>query len=214
MKFRSETFYKLLPPYLTSIEKGRLESSLSQFHSVDIGTKDINYSSFYAENAPEYLMQGDILHSVKIVDWDDETSDYYSGFSSAMIISNTCDLSTENKRSVNIKQSLVAPVLSLREYFEDLKLAGYSKDQINGCHQVLKQQGYSNLLYLPPKLGSTEDFVVFLDKLVWHPTKSLSQQLTNLEHNRHSTLSLFGFYLLVLKISYHLSRLPEEGDRA
>lgn len=215
-------FERLLPSYLREEGKHRLRKALEQFspnrgevglENLSQSKESIDYSNFFSDISPNYFMQGDMLNSVRIVDWDEEIDDYYSGFSSVMLISNTCDVTQENERSLNYKQSLLAPVISVEEYFADLEDTGYSVDKIKSYHTSLKKQEISNLIYIPRNDINGKEYIVFLDKIIWHPSKTLQKQVKNLEDSRFISLSNFGFYLVILKISYHLCRLPEEVDR-
>jgi hypothetical protein len=212
MSFGKESIENLLPSYLTSTEKGRIKEGLRQFKS---GNKnfDKNYQGFYHLNPPEYWMQGDLLHTVKIVDWDSDEDDYYSAYSPVIMLSNTCDVSSDNVRSINPKQIIVAPVIPLKEYIDDLKSEGFSKSNIDSFCATLRNQEYSNLLYLPKNEVNQKEYLVFLDKILWVAPSQLVIQNNDIADKRFISLSNFGFYLLLTKISFHFCRIPEEKDR-
>lgn len=205
-------FEDLLPFYLTSVEKQRLKIGIEQFVNFETKEKALDYSGFYLKNAPEYLMQSDMLNSVKLVAWDDESKDFVSGFTPSVFVSNTCDVNAENSRSINNKEAMFAPIIELDQYLDDLKSEGYSDAQIASFLNTLKQQDFSNLFYLPKNEKNGKEYIVFFDKISWSPINELIKE-DSLNNIRFISLSNYGFYLFILKLSYHFCRLPEEVDR-
>lgn len=209
MSFRDRHIENFIPNYFNSETKDRLKTGLSDFfYSSD---REKNYSGFYSFEAPAYLMQADILHSIRTIDWDEESQDYFPCFFPAIVISNTCDITDDNIRSTNIKQALLAPFIPVEEYLKDMQVQ-FKTEQIRGFYNSLKRQEHSNLFYLPSNHKNNKDYIVFLDKIYWHPVNSLAQVTKNLEQERFLSLSNWGFYLFLLKLSYHLCRLPEDYD--
>lgn len=205
-------FEDLLPYYLTTVEKQRLKLGVEQFINFETKEKALDYSSFYLKNPPEYLMQSDMLNSVKLVAWDDESKDFVSGFTPSVFVSNTCDVNNDNTRSINNKEAMFAPIIELEQYFNDLRDEGYSSSQITSFHNTLKQQDFSNLFYLPKNEKNGTEYIVFFDKISWSPIDELIKD-ESINNIRFISLSNFGFYLFILKLSYHFCRVPEEIDR-
>ena len=56
-----------------------------------------------------------------------------------------------------------------------------------------------------------EESIVFLDRIVNYPTSSL--KLEDLKMNRIFTLGNYGFYLFLLKLSIHYTRIADKIDR-
>lgn len=215
MDFLSDyKFDELLPPYLSSQEKGRLQKGLEQFIRSSQKNKTPDYSSFFLDESPNYFMQSDILNSVRMISWDTEAKDFRTGFSPAMLISNTCDLSKENIHTINKKEALFAPIIEIKEYCSDLEKEGYKKDHISTFYNTLRKQEFSNLFYIPPNNKNKKDYMVFLDKVSWFPSSELLNDNVELNSLRFISLSNFGYYLFILKLSYHLCRLPEVKDRS
>jgi hypothetical protein len=206
---------QLLPPYLTEIEKGRIKKGLEQFFQPNQNKKtDELYKDFYLENSPKfYLLQSDIINSIKTIGWNEEKEDYYSGYQPAMLVSNSCDVTDDNARSLNQKEALFAPVLPLNEVIKDYEKAGFSSQQINNFCNTLRKQEFSNLFYLPKNHINQKEYLVHLDKIFWHPITSVKKVNKNLQENRFISLSNFGYYLFLVKVSFHICRLPEEIDR-
>ncbi len=212
MDFDINSFVHLFPAYLREPDKDRLRKALGQFKSEEKGF-DKSYEHFFVESNPGYLMQGDLLHEVKLVDWDAEHEEYESGYIPAMLLSNTCDITPENARSVNSKQSVFAPMVPFEEYMADLDERGiFNKDQLQEFKRTVKNQEFSNLFYVPANEIDHKEYLVFFDRLVFHPTAFLLKKTENLEKTRLVSLSNTGFYLLLLKLSFHFCRLPEDMD--
>lgn len=207
-----QRFEDLLPPYLATIDKQRLKLGIEQFINSETKEKALDYSGFYLRKAPDYLMQSDMLDSVKMVAWDDESKDFVSGFIPSVFISNTCDVNKDNRRSINKKEALFAPIIELEQYFNDLREAGYSNGQITSFYNTLKLQDFSNLFYLPKNEKNSKEYIVFFDKISWSPIDEIIKD-DSINNVRFISLSNYGFYLFILKLSYHFCRVPEEVDR-
>jgi hypothetical protein len=80
-------------------------------------------------------------------------------------------------------------------------------------HHCIKTQTYSNVFYLPIHPSTHQDFVCFFDNAFWFPTEELTAYLPNIEQIRLQSLDYFGYYLFLVKLSYHFCRLPEEKQR-
>lgn len=212
--FSEYKFDELLPPYLTSQEKGRLQKGLQQFIVNPQKNKIPDYSNFYINSSSDYLMQSDLLNSVKMISWDEDAKDFKTGYISAMLISSTCDLSKDNIHTINKKEALFAPIIAISEFCADLKKEGYSEDRIKAFYDTLRKQEFSNLFYIPKNEKNENDYMVFLDKVSWFPATELINDEVKLNDLRFISLSNFGFYLFILKLSYHFCRLPEEADRS
>ena len=157
-------------------------------------------------------MQSDMVREVRNSFWDEDKMEYFKDYPDAIIISNTCDISNDNKRDISEKQCLMAPIIEMSEYLTDLTDKLKDEIKIKNFIKTVKAQLITNLFYLPEVNG--KDYIVHLDKIFTFPTSELnSEYLKNIADNRIASLSLFGHYLFVLKLSYHLCRLPEVCDR-
>jgi hypothetical protein len=210
MAFGDDNFELLLPSYLVDPEKSRLKDALKQFTPEEKG-KDIDYTNFYKAFQYDYFMQSDLVKEIRLGKWNDVEAEYEKVYTDAIIISNTCDISFENKRDVNTKQCLFAPLIDFNEYLKDLQNEGYKQDQISGFSQAVKAQLKTNIFYLPTK--GNKEYIALLDNVFWFPTEELNSYLEKIDENRITSLSHFGYYLFILKLSYHLCRLPEQCDR-
>lgn len=138
MSYQEQQWNVILPQYLLDAEKGRIKRGLAQFLDLVERGKEKVYGEFYLSESKKYFMQGDLLRSIKTIGWNFEKEDYYSTDTSAMLVSNSCDVSFDNKRLLD-KEALFAPVIKLNEYFDALKEAGKNSEQIQTVHSKLKQ---------------------------------------------------------------------------
>lgn len=207
-KFDPIDLDRLLPDYYKA-EKGRLSELLQQFS--DGG--QIDYADFYLSNPPkDHFLNGDLVKEIRCPLFDSNRAEYVKVYPHALILSNTCDLFSENERSLNIKEAIFAPAMELQDYLKEYSIDDPQKESF--LH-ALRRQEFTNLFYLPT--GAEEDakseYIVRFDKLFWFPTEELLSYLENIEINRVCSLSKIAHYLLVTKITWHLARLPEEPDR-
>jgi hypothetical protein len=207
-----DDFDKILAPYLVQDNKVRLKEALKQFTLENRG-KEINYSDFFKSYNHTYFMQSDLVKEIRMSVWDDLNMNFNKVYTDAIIISNTCDISPENKHDFNSKQCLLAPLVDFNEYLLDLKNEGYVDEKLEQFANTIKSQLVSNIFYIPNLQSGQREYIVMLDHIFWFPTNELNSYIENIEENRISSLSLFGHYLFILKLSYHLCRLPEQCDR-
>jgi hypothetical protein len=210
MLFADDNFELILPSYLVNSDKSRLKEALKQFTPENRGGQ-INYSNFYRTYQHAYFMQSDLVKEIRISIWDNRDLSFKKGYTDAIIISNTCDISFENKRELSKKQCLFAPLIDFNNYLSDLTEAGHTKEKIEEFSKVVKSQMKTNIFYLP--IFQKKEYIVLLDNVFWFPTEELNSYIDKIQENRITSLSHFGFYLFILKLSYHLCRLPEQCDR-
>ena len=200
----------LFPDYLTATEKGRLFQALEQFKDAHAKGKWSNkvYSHFYATSADNYFLQGDLIREIRYPDWNSEDKIYQRTYTDALILSNTCDLDLTNIRKA-YKQVVLAPIIELDQYIEEFT----DEQDLEEMVKSIKSQTKSNILYLPPNLMSDKDYICHLDKAFWFPIEELNSYLPDIAQTRISSLDYFGYYLFLVKLSYHFCRLPEEKQR-
>jgi len=204
---------KRLPGYLTKEEKGRLRFALEQFSKGKSGEKlEIDYSDFFLNNQPQFLLQGDLVHSVPFPFWNERSQNFETDQTLGILISNSCDVAQENTR-LSAKHAVFAPIIPVFEYAKDLIEQGENAQKVDSIIVQLKQQIFTNLIYVPHPDNTKEGFLAFLDK-AFHVAPSVVKKLCdNLESERYITLSNFGSYLFIVKLSFHFCRVPEEIER-
>jgi hypothetical protein len=217
----------LFPDYLTATEKGRLLQALEQFKDAFTKGKWNSkvYSHFYppstalknfilktyvpeSEQPSEYFLQGDLIQEIRYPNWNSESKNFERTYTDALILSNTCDLDLSNLRKAH-KQVVLAPIVEMSQYVEEIS----DKQESQQMVKSIKSQTTSNILYLPPNLVNGKDYICHLDKAFWFPTEELNSYIPDIAQTRIASLDYFGYYLFLVKLSYHFCRLPEEKQR-
>ena len=153
-------------------------------------------------------MQGDLVREIRYPDWNSEEKVFERTYTDALILSNTCDLDVSNIRKAH-KQVVLAPIIEMEQYLEEIS----NEQGVEEMVKSIKAQTTSNILYLPPNIMNGKDYICHLDKAFWFPTQELHTYLSDIAQNRIASLDYFGYYLFLVKLSYHFCRLPEEKQR-
>ena len=181
---------KYLPQYLSDDAKNALKNSLDGFP--DNLEKMIMPEDIFNEHKPK-LLQSDIV----------ECKNIYDGRNAkVMIISNSCDNSSENERNFPICVSFVV-ILSLEKMKRTFKENGKDEQSINSQIDAIKKQQVTNMFYLP------DDTVALLDRTMHLDYSKFSEAMIN----KIASLSNYGFYAFLFKLSYHFTRLREGTQR-
>ncbi len=194
-----------LPRYLSDTSKNILIKELSKFPTD--GTKDVVYTS--ALKQVDYLLQGDGIDNVPYISFPNTDV----GDIPAILLSNTCDMSTDNER-LNPCRIMYAPIVRLEKYKSILCEKGIENKRVEQHIKDIKLQHITQILYLPKGnagIGLSYEGIVFFDRAISIPLDEKTNR--KFVSNKLFTLSDFGFYLFLLKLSYHLSRVQERIDR-
>ena len=166
-------------PSISPYTKERVKDAIKQFEIEGKKPNFLLYEPF------EYLAQGDIVETLPFIRYDqDGNRQLYK--TKGILISNTCD--AENDDTV-----VFAPLLPL----ESIKL-----EKTN----LLKNQNF-RLLYLPDQ--RLKDYIVDLSLLNGYSKKLITDSIGNGKMNKISSLSQFGYYMFLCKLTIHLMR-PED----
>lgn len=216
MEFGEDHFVSLLPSYLTDEQKSRLKDSLLQFsiqrNEVE-PIPNLDYTNFVTRQDCDYFKQSDIVYEIRYPHLNEETVEFEKYYTTAIILSNTCDISSENPHTLNSKQCLLAPVLELNSFVEDLRMSDYfTEARLQSFLNELKLQRITNLFFVSDNGG--DEYIALLDKIFWFPTDELNTYLPEMNENKLFSLTQFGYYLFLLKLSFHFCRFPEALDRA
>jgi hypothetical protein len=219
MGFNIEEVSRNFPAYLSSPDKGRLRTALSDFASEGISLEDSQkvYAHFYLRSSPNYLLQADVIDSIRRPAWvSDRTSPAFATYEKeyirAMMISNTCDVDVTDKKRVIPKEVTFIPIVPLGDYIEDIRKDHRILPNVEQIAGDIRNQQYTNLFYLPSGIGF-EEHIALLDQPFWYPSDELTELIEGIMLNRVVSLSQWAYYLFVLKLTHHLCRLPEKRDR-
>jgi len=198
-----EEFKLYLPKYLSAESEKELFDSLNDFPQ---SIKNKFYTT-YLENQ-KILFQGDGLKSLLVINLPDPKIDLFP----CLILSNTCDLTYQNRRDYYQSRLVYAPIFKLSKYKNLLEKKNNLLDvNIEQHLKSIREQRISSIFYLPEFGSYIEESIVFLDRV---NNSSITQvALDDLNEDRIFTLSDFGFYVLLFKISIHFSRVRENVER-
>lgn len=191
-----------LPKYLSEDDTKRLLSELQNFPT----NLDKRFYSSFLENE-DTIFQGDGLTDFIVVNLPNEVF-----FKAPIIVfSNTCDIDNFNKRLFT-SNICYAPLFSLESYKQELLEEKIKNEQsINNHIEDIKKQKITQILYLPKGYKLPEDCIVFLDRLNHCDNNSISRD--NISQRKIFILSNYGFYLFLVKISIHFTRIQENVNR-
>jgi hypothetical protein len=195
-----EDFKTYLPPYLTSQGKEDLYKRLKDFPA---------NRQVYAEHSDvlniESPLQGDAWKGFIAINFHTLEKKGVSG----IILSNSCDISPENVRDLPVNV-LFAPLLNLHHYAELLKQkAGRQQQDVDSILDSIRNQKTTSIFHLPPLPGANDEHMVLLDDIRSEPLAAFFAT----ERSRLFRLNMYGFYLLLFKMSLHLMRVQEGIDR-
>ena len=207
----SRLLEQLFPGQFGAAGKDRLRKALLPFRP----DPPPPAADYYLKDPATSFLQGDLLQGMRLPYWNAEQGSYEKKYAPALLLSNSCDLAAdENARSIT-KEVMLAPVINAANFFQ--KLHAESAKSASTYEQLIKRQEISTLLHLPSPLGSETKYpdgiLIELDKVFWFPVTELLELKPVILPRRLGSLSSWAHYLLLVKLSYHMCRPPEEADR-
>lgn len=198
----SDELRLFLPKYLSAENYDILIKELESFPN------NIDRRMYTCIQDEHLICQGDVLSSLPYCEIDHLGNGVKT--ISCIVLSNTCDTDINNTRlfSSRIQYS---PLVSLEKYRSVLKKhAGVSEQQIDDHIKSIKSQHISQILYLPESHQFKES-IVFFDKTINIDSRSIDRN--TLKCRRLVSLSDYGFYMLLFKLSVHFCRVQEHVER-
>lgn len=202
-----EEVKKYLPQYLSSTAQQELFKELGHFpDNIDQRI----YTSQLSEE--ENIFQGDGIQNLLYINFPSTEIGKVPG----MILSNTCDIDSSNKRLMPLRM-VYTPIFNLGKYEQSLikshvETGKKSIQSINSHISDIRKQYISHIFYLPKGGTLQNDSIIFFDRLNNCPADSIeSQELSN---RRIFTLSDYGFYLFLFKLSVHFTRIRDSVSRS
>jgi hypothetical protein len=185
-----------LPKFLSQESDNELYSSLRDFPDNIDGRLYTNYLS-----DSELIYQGDGIKEMLVINLP--KTDVKPAPS--IILSNTCDIDLDNPRNFP-SQIVYSPIFNLEKYRQSL-IAKSNKtvEQINAHIASIKRQEPTQIFYLPKLEGRLDESIVFLDRVNNLPSKFVER--ATVPEKRIFTLSDYGAYLFLLKLSIHFTRI-------
>lgn len=192
-----------LPKFLSADAEDELFNALKQFPD------SIEAKRFYSTRLQEEcnFFQGDGIRDMLVVNLPDTTVRGVPCF----LLSNTCDMTPENKRLFP-SQIVYAPIFNLDKYHKKLlQSSEKSPEQIHNHIDSIRKQRITQILYLPAIEGELNESIVFLDR-VQNCSNSYVES-PKIPRLRLFTLSDYGAYILLLKLSIHFTRIQDKVER-
>lgn len=190
-----------LPQYLS---EDRLTALKSQLKSFGEGHDTGEYFTEKLKSEP-FLLQGDGVSALVC-----NLPDTRLKKAPVLLLSNTCDMDVHNVR-LNPSRLMYAPILNLDKYVASLAKREFPKEKIDNHVAAIKAQVVSQILYLPTAILWGNDSIVLFDRIISMPLTK--ENIEECIKSRSFSLSNYGFYLLLLKLSYHFTRIQEKVDR-
>lgn len=195
-----EDFKQYLPKYLSVPATESLFAELKQF------PPNINQRLYTSRLREEQtVFQGDGLIGLPVVHLPHERVDK----ARVMVISNTCDLAPENVRWLPAR-IVYCPIISLNRYEQMITL---SSTPVPSSHFTdIRSQKVTSMFFLPKNEATGEDAIAMLDRANNCDLRILNPG--DVPGQRLFTLSDFGFYLFLFKLSLHFTRIREGVARS
>jgi len=188
-----------LPKYLNSNDQEDLFEALKQFPN----NLDLIYTSANLNNSIIY--QGDGLESLPFIFLPDEKVQKENG----MILSNTCDIDPSNYRPMK-SRVIYCPIIQFQKYEKLVKNYFKNDDNLVIHLNGIKNQRITSFFYLP-SYGDFPESIALLDRINNCDNGRFNPKVIN--NCRIFTLSNYGFYLFLIKISIHFTRIREGVNR-
>lgn len=197
-----EEFKLYLPKYLSPDTEESLFQEIKKFPD----NIDSRIYTEYHRNE-KILFQGDGIDGMLFVDLPKLKPHNAPG----IVISNTCDIDPGNIRST-LSRVIYSPIMNLNEYCNMIEQTQAKTGQALLSHvNSIKSQYISNIFFLPKGGRLKGDSIVFFD---WVCSCSREFFTDNkIIGDRIFTLSQYGFYLFLFKLSIHLTRIREGVER-
>lgn len=191
-----------LPKWLSADTEKEFYKCITQF------PKEVDHKNFYTEELidDENLFQGDGIRDLLYINLPSERIDKVSG----VVLSNTCDISLSNERKFFAPRIVYSPIINMKRYRASL-LKRLSQDEVDGHVLSVRSQRITQIFYLPGREGVLEESLVFFDRVC--SCKNSDIQRKGLKNQRLFTLSDFGAYFFLMKLSMHFSRIQDKVQR-
>ena len=191
-----------LPKYLSPGTEEKLLQDLSDFPE----NIDQRMYGFYGKEE-EIVYQGDCLDQMIIINLPDTKIKK----SNAVVLSNTCDNDVKNIRKFSTNL-VYTPLINLNKYISLLQNSGkFSEESISGHLSEIRNQKITQIFYFPSLEGSHEEHIIFFDRICSCDNRIIDRK--KVSDLRKFSLSQYGFYLFLYKLSIHFTRIHEKVDR-
>jgi len=192
---------KYLPKYLSREATEKLFQDLKDF-------PENIHNRLYGDilESEKDVFQGDGLNDMPVINLPDPQ--VKNGY--VLVLSNTCDISPDNKRIFS-PRIMYCPIVRLSNFIKVLKKRLVSEERINQFVKDVKKQEISSIFYLPEGGQLDEEYIALFDNTNSCHIKVISND--KMPEQRLFSLSNYGFYLFLFKLSIHFTRIREAVER-
>lgn len=194
-----ESIKKYLPQFLSSKSSEEMFACLKDFPA------NIDCRMYCNRTMAEsFFSQGDGIAKLKMFRWEAESMKDVN----VMILSNSCDISKTNERNFApycVYCALIRLDALLKLYREN----GRNEEHMKEIEMDIRKQRVTSFFYLPKGQGLDEEYVAVLDRVGSCPITCLDETKVKL-----FSLSNYGFYMFLLKLSIHFTRIRDGLDRS
>jgi hypothetical protein len=193
-----------LPKYLSEESTTSLFKELSQFPD----NIDSRMYSGIAMKENNEILQGDGLIDLLTINLPNPRIEPQK----AIVISNSCDIDPNNER-LYASSICYCPIINLQKFQNILKSkhSSHNYTRIDQFISEITKQRVSQIFYLPRGEKLDYDGFIFFDKICCCDNAKVKRK--DLYNRRLFTLSNYGFYLFLFKLSIHFTRIREVYDR-
>jgi hypothetical protein len=197
-----EEVKKFLPKYLSSEAERKLFSELEHFPE----NIDKRFYSYFVKKE-HAIFQGDGIADVMVINLPEMVTKNVP----VMIISNTCDIN-QTDQQLYLSRIVYAPIFNLEKYASSLIDEGLKNGKSIDNHvNDIRKQSVSQIFYLPAGGDLIEESIVFLDRLNNLPVGFIPRE--QISKRKIFSLSDYGFYIFLFKLSIHFTRIREGFER-
>ena len=196
-----EDIEKYLPKYLSDANQKNLYEQLKDFPE--------NIDNIYSPNPTfeDGIVQSDVVDNIPFIDLPNTEIKK----AKVLVLSNSCDIDPDNTRNLPPSVSYI-PLISVNKFILLLEVKGKDRSKIANIIKDIKKQSITSMFYLPKGANIDEDSIALFDKTL-HCKRDDFFSLAQENNNKLATFTNYGFYVFLLKLSIHFTRIHEGIDR-
>ena len=196
-----EEVKKYLPKYLSDEETKALYQEIKSFPD------NIDKRFYSSQDFSNEVLQGDGITKLPVV----HLPNAKIGSGPVLVLSNSCDNAPENDR-LNQLSVIYCPLVKLSRYRKSLIENGADNDTLENHVDNIKRQYNTSIFYLPSGGALKEEYLALMDKAISCAPKVVLDEKDN--NGKLFSLSDYGFYLFLVKLSIHFTRVRESVRRS
>ncbi len=186
-----------MPYWLSARERQQMYEQLKTLGSLPYYSND---------EVGKAWLQGDLLADFPY--WHHEGAQMGMARAKVLVISNSCDIASDNRRSMAISMSVV-PIYSSAALGSVFGSEGLSDVQINTKMDAIRKQEVASMFFLPASGNLKCDSVADFSRVQSTPFELAVESAPM----RLEVLSQPGHWLLLVKLAIHFCRLRDEVRR-